>query len=124
MINLSKSSKMKKSINLYEEKISVVELLEKQMRKRHTFTQLDIELFKQAKEIESNEKKQLVIGTYVDLKITSPTKSYGMEYLEERAELERDAEKYYNETFKKIQEIPQEKIDKIIAIVDLIRFLM
>jgi len=47
---------MKEHINFKEEKISVVEFLEKEMRKRHTFTQLDIELFEQAKVIEEDGK--------------------------------------------------------------------
>jgi hypothetical protein len=58
------------------------------------------ELLKQAKEMEEEEKKQLVIGTYIDLKISSPHKRYGMQYLNERAEIEIDAEKYYKKTFK------------------------
>jgi hypothetical protein len=60
----------------------------------------NLEIRKQAKEMEEEEKKQLVIGTYIDLKISSPHKRYGMQYLNERAEIEIDAEKYYKKTFK------------------------
>jgi hypothetical protein len=77
---------------------TAVEWLEQQLfNKRGKFNKSDIE---QAKEMEENQKKQLVIGTYIDLKIKSPTKRYGMEYLGEREELERDAEQYYYKTFK------------------------
>ena len=48
---------MKKPININEENISIVEMLEKEMRKRHTFTQSDIELFEQAKEMDKEQKK-------------------------------------------------------------------
>lgn len=47
---------MKNPINLNEQNISIVESLEKEMRKRHTFTQSDIELFEQAKVIENEQK--------------------------------------------------------------------
>ena len=61
----------------------------------------NLEIRKQAKEMEEEEQKQLVIGTYIDLKISSPPKRrYGMQYLNERAEIEIDAEKYYKKTFK------------------------
>jgi len=46
---------MKKHKNIKAKNISVVEWLEKELRKRHTFTQLDIELFKQAEKINSEE---------------------------------------------------------------------
>jgi lipoate synthase len=63
---------MKKPINLNEENISIVELLEKEMRKRHTFTQSDIELFEQAKEIHSEELKSAYLRGIANYDPTFP----------------------------------------------------
>ena len=54
----------------------------------------------QAKEIEENQKKQLVIGTYLDLKMKNNKLSYGIEYLNKISDLEEEAEQYYNKNFK------------------------
>ena len=53
-----------------------------------------------AKEMEDEQKKQLVIGTYIDLKMKDCQLPYGMEYLNKISELDEEAEQYYNETFK------------------------
>lgn len=52
------------------------------------------------KEIEKEQNKQLVIATYVDLKMKDYKLPYGMKYLDKISELEDKAEQYYNETFK------------------------
>ena len=57
-------------------------------------------LFEQAKEIDENQKKQLVIGTYLDLKMKNNKLSYGIEYLNKISDLEEEAEQYYNKNFK------------------------
>jgi len=56
---------MKKHKNIKAENISVVEWLEKELRKRHTFTQLDIELFKQAEKINLEELRDAYLKGYV-----------------------------------------------------------
>jgi hypothetical protein len=53
-----------------------------------------------AKEMEDEQKKQLVIGTYIDLKMKNNKLPYGMKYINKISELEEEAEKYYNKTFK------------------------
>ena len=58
------------------------------------------ELLEQAKEMEENQKKQLVIGTYLDLKMKNNKLSYGMEYLNKVSDLEEESEQYYNKNFK------------------------
>jgi len=61
---------------------------------------IDVRDVEHAKEMENEQKKQLVISTYIDLKMKDCQLPYGMEYLNERAEIERNAEKYYNENFR------------------------
>jgi hypothetical protein len=56
-------------------------------------------LFEQAKEMEKEREKQLIIGTYIDLKMNKKLE-YGMEYLRVLDEVEKKAEKYYNEIMK------------------------
>jgi hypothetical protein len=53
-----------------------------------------------AKEMEKQQKKDLVIGTYIDLKIKNNNLVFGMQYISELGKLEEEAEQYYNETFK------------------------
>jgi hypothetical protein len=52
------------------------------------------------KEIEKEQNKQLVIATYVDLKMKNNKLPYGLEYLNKLADIEEKAGQYYNETFK------------------------
>ncbi len=54
-------------------------------------------LKQQAKEME----KEQIIGTYVHLKMKNNKLSYGMKYIMKLQKIEDDAERYYNETFKK-----------------------
>jgi len=56
-------------------------------------------LIEQAKEMEKEQKKQLVIATYVDLKMKNNKLPYGMEYLNKIAKLEEKAENYYHTEF-------------------------
>ena len=58
------------------------------------------EVIDQAKEMDKEQKKQLVIGTYLDLKMKNNKLSYGMEYLNKVSDLEEEAEQYYNKNFK------------------------
>jgi hypothetical protein len=58
----------------------------------------------QAKEMEKEQKKELVIGTYIDLKIKNNKLPYGLEYLNKLAKVDEEAKQYYNETFKQKQE--------------------
>ena len=53
-------------------------------------------LIEQAKEMEKEQKKQLVIATYVDLKMKNNKLPYGMEYLNKIAKLKEKAENYYH----------------------------
>jgi len=53
-----------------------------------------------AKEMESEQKKQLVIFFYIDLKMKNNKLPYGMKYLNKLSKLEEEAEQYYNKTFK------------------------
>lgn len=58
------------------------------------------ELLEQAKEMEEEQKKELVIATYTYLKMKDCQLPYGMEYLNKISELDEEAEQYYNQTFK------------------------
>jgi len=53
-----------------------------------------------AKEMEKEQKKQLVIFFYIDLKMKNNKLPYGMQYLNKLSKLEEEAEEYYNKTFK------------------------
>ena len=53
-----------------------------------------------AKEMESEQKKQLVIFFYIDLKMKNNKLPYGMKYLNKLSKLEEEAEQYYNKTLK------------------------
>ena len=53
--------------------------------------------------MENDKDKDLVIGTYIDLKMKDYKLPYGMKYLDKISELEEEAEQYYNETFKQEQ---------------------
>jgi len=79
---------------------SAVEWLVEQLFGDNEIIGCSDELLNKAKEIDKRHKKQLVIGTYIDLKMKDCQLPYGMEYLNERAEIERNAEKYYNENFR------------------------
>lgn len=57
--------------------------------------------FEQAKQMEKEQKKQIVIHTYVELKMKNHNLPYGMEYINKLAKVEQEAEKYYNETYGK-----------------------
>ena len=57
----------------------------------------------QAKEMEEDQKKELVVATYTYLKMKDCHLPYGMEYLNKISELDDEAEQYYNETFKQEQ---------------------
>jgi hypothetical protein len=48
---------------------------------------------------EKEQQKQLVIATYVDLKMKNNKLPYGMEYLNKIAKLEEKAENYYHTEF-------------------------
>jgi hypothetical protein len=61
------------------------------------------DLFQQAKEMEDDQKKELVVATYTYLKMKDCHLPYGMEYLNKISELDDEAEQYYNETFKRQQ---------------------
>jgi hypothetical protein len=52
-----------------------------------------------AKRMDEADKKQLVIDTYVDLKMKNNKLPYGMQYLNKLTKLEEEAEQYYNETY-------------------------
>ena len=56
--------------------------------------------FEQSKEMEEDQKKELVVATYTYLKMKDCHLPYGMEYLNKISELDDEAEQYYNETFK------------------------
>jgi hypothetical protein len=58
------------------------------------------EIIEQAKEMDREQKKQLVIGTYIDLKMKNNNLAFGMEYISKVGKLEKEAEQYYNKTFK------------------------
>ena len=53
-----------------------------------------------AKEMEKEQKKQLVIFFYIDLKMKNNKLPYGMKYLNKLSKLEEEAEQYYNKTLK------------------------
>ena len=53
-----------------------------------------------AKEMEKEQKKELVIATYTDLKMKDCQLPYGMQYHNKLLEAGEEAEQYYNETFK------------------------
>jgi hypothetical protein len=58
---------------------------------------------------ESEQKKQLVIFFYIDLKMKNNKLPYGMKYLNKLSKLEEEAEEYYNKTFKQsnLPEFPE-----------------
>jgi hypothetical protein len=55
--------------------------------------------FEESKEMEKKQEKQLIVGTYIDLKMNKKLE-YGMEYLRVLDDVEKKAEKYYNEIIK------------------------
>jgi hypothetical protein len=64
------------------------------------------DLLEQAKQMEKEQKKELVIGTYIDLKIKNNKLPYGLEYLNKLAKVEEKAKQYYNEKFTNLSELP------------------
>jgi tRNA U34 5-methylaminomethyl-2-thiouridine-forming methyltransferase MnmC len=62
------------------------------------------EIVEQAKGMEQEQKKDLVIGTYIDLKMRSNKKPYGLEVLSKLVSVGENAEKYYKQTFKQPEE--------------------
>jgi hypothetical protein len=54
-------------------------------------------------QIEEEQKKELVIATYIDLKMKDYKLPYGMTYLDKISELEDEAKQYYNKHFKQQQ---------------------
>jgi len=58
------------------------------------------DLFDQAKQMEEEQKKELVIATYTYLKMKDCQLPYGMQYHNELLKALEEAKKYYNETFK------------------------
>jgi hypothetical protein len=66
----------------------------------HAISDIHNDVMKKAKMMEKEQKKQLVIATYVDLKMKNNKLPYGLEYLNKLADLEEEAENYYNKHFK------------------------
>jgi hypothetical protein len=64
------------------------------------------EIVEQAKTMEQEQKKDLVIGTYIDLKMRSNKKPYGLEVLSKLVSVGENAEKYYKENFINLSIIP------------------
>lgn len=56
--------------------------------------------WEQAKEMEKEQKKELIIATYTDLKMKDCQFPYGMQYHNELLKAGEEAEQYYNKTFK------------------------
>jgi uncharacterized protein YacL (UPF0231 family) len=76
---------------------TVVEWLADKLKSGLGITSEIVEL---AKEMEKEQKKELVIGTYIDLKMKDCQLPYGMEYHNKLLETEEEAEQYYNGTYK------------------------
>lgn len=57
----------------------------------------------QAKEMDREQKKELIIATYTDLKMKDCQLPYGMQYHNELLKAGEEAEQYYKETFKQEQ---------------------
>jgi hypothetical protein len=53
-----------------------------------------------AKEMEKEQKKELIIATYTDLKMKDCQLPYGMQYHNELLKAGEESEQYYNKTFK------------------------
>ena len=68
---------------------TAVEWLEEQTRKSEWHSLKRQDIFEQAKEMEDNQKKELVIATYTYLKMKDCHLPYGMEYLNKISELEK-----------------------------------
>jgi len=79
---------------------TAVEWLFNQIPDHLRLTQSGFEMLQQAKEMDEEQKKQLVIFFYIDLKMKNNKLPYGMQYLNKLTKLEEEAEKYYNKTFK------------------------
>jgi len=76
----------------------IVEELEKSIQSSN---QIAIGLIlEKAKEMEKEEKKELIIATYTDLKMKDCQLPYGMQYHNKLLESLEEAQQYYNETFK------------------------
>jgi hypothetical protein len=58
------------------------------------------EVIEQAKEMEKEQIEELVIATYIDLKMKDCQLPYGIQYHNELLTALEEAKKYYNETFK------------------------
>ena len=66
-------------------------------------TPLDIrsinKCLEQAKEMEKEEKKELIIATYTDLKMKDCQLPYGMQYHNELVKAVEEAQQYYSDTY-------------------------
>jgi len=58
------------------------------------------QIFEKAKEMEKEQKEELVIATYTDLKMKDCQLPYGMQYHYKLLEAGEEAQQYYNQTFK------------------------
>ena len=79
---------------------TAVEWLIDELRNKHGMSIDLYSEFEQAKEVEKQQKKDLVIFFYIDLKMKNNKLPYGMQYLNKLTKLEEEAEQSYNETFK------------------------
>ena len=79
---------------------TAVEWLIDELRNKHGMSIDLYSEFEQAKEVEKQQKKDLVIFFYIDLKMKNNKLPYGMQYLNKLSKLEEEAEQYYNKTFK------------------------
>lgn len=62
------------------------------------------EIVEQAKAIEKEQKEDLVIETYIDLKMQNNKLPYGIDYLNKLASVSTKAEKYYQQTFEQTEQ--------------------
>jgi len=53
----------------------------------------------EAKEMEKEEKKELIIATYTDLKMKDCQLPYGMQYHNELVKAVEEAQQYYSDTY-------------------------
>jgi hypothetical protein len=58
-----------------------------------------VEVFRKSKEMYDQECKNLIVGTYMDIKMKNHKLPYGFEYFNKLAKVEADAEKFYKKVW-------------------------
>lgn len=63
-----------------------------------------VEVYKKSKEMYEQECKDLITGTYMDIKMKNHKLPYGFAYFDKLAKVEAEAEKFYNSVHGSVNE--------------------